>query len=115
MPHLNENKNYLGIGPYRTLDQRIDYVNENRMLSKKISMLRERKEFLTGLTRESMTPKRLGSWSGSARKPSCLPGIDHIVGSLSKERKRKEAKQIIYGNMKMVNELVKISTSNKFM
>lgn len=91
MAPSTRNKDYIGAGPRLSLDQKINFINENNCLAKRITEVGQRHEFLGG--------KKIGSKHGSTRNiksqyasgrtrsksPSYieLPGIDHQVGTLN--------------------------------
>ena len=46
---------FYGIGPKQTLDQKINFINENNNLARRILEVGKRKEYITGL----VDPKKL--------------------------------------------------------
>lgn len=72
---------YIGAGPRLSLDQKINFINENNCLAKRITEVGNRQEFMSGILdpRSNKKSNLNSSRSRSSLSSSYikLPGIDH--------------------------------------
>jgi hypothetical protein len=78
-----DNRNtYIGAGPRLSLDQKINFINENNCLAKRITEVGNRNEFMSGIL-ESKNNRNTSIMKSSRSRSSLggsfvkLPGIDH--------------------------------------
>ena len=101
---------YIGAGPRLSLDQKINFINENNCLAKRITEVGNRQEFMSGIL-DSNSKKK--SYLNSSRSKSSLnssyvklPGIDHQVGSLNGEKRKRDFQHITRFNLIMAKKLI---------
>ena len=88
---------YIGAGPRLSLDQKINFINENNCLAKRITEVGNRNEFMSGVLEQSKNG-RFSQLKSSRSRQSIgrsisgvkLPGIDHRVGSLNGEKRKRD-------------------------
>jgi hypothetical protein len=119
-PHTR-NQVYVGAGPRLSIDQKINFVNENNCLAKRIIAVGNRQDFLSGLLDgpnasfygRKRAAKSRNSRSGSQSRTSLhnnsyvrLPGLEHKVGSLNGKRRLDDFNQITRFNLVMAKKLI---------
>ena len=104
---------FYGVGPKQSLDQKINFINENNNLARKIVEVNKRKDFITGLVDKKhsdkqrkhscsfLTPKLSSVSRIKSHKPSeekvIAKGRDsgsYQLGSLNKESRNKRHLEI---------------------
>ena len=100
IPHLApEARNiYIGAGPRLSLDQKINFINENNCLAKRITCVGNRE------TQSKQRSK--SSFNQTSRSSFKLPGIDHKVGSLNGEQRFQEFRKIARYNLMIAKKLI---------
>ena len=119
-PH-NRNKVYVGAGPRLSIDQKINFVNENNCLAKRIIAVGNRQDFLSGLLdrpRNIFNNRRRSSQSRNSHSAAKsrtslrndsyvrLPGLNHRVGSLNGKIRQEEFSKITRFNLIMAKKLI---------
>lgn len=119
-PHAR-NQVYVGAGPRLSIDQKINFVNENNCLAKRIIAVGNRQAYLSGLLdgpNKAAWGRQRNSLGRNSRSASRsrgslhsasyvrLPGLHHKVGSLNGRQRQDDFNQITRFNLVMAKKLI---------